>query len=753
MSDVLNNEHEDSMEENIKHEEQLSSGVIIDSYFDGFTKESFNDSQSQWEAWQRFIDMLLMLKLMQKDKKDPLVYDQIGVFLEDDELYEALKPHDRAEFDEWERVRSIFEMLLLKGKPAEGESIALPLSRFLNTGVLENIEILAFLVAVSYAKSRKYERIFGRLINDPSLGGRPTVGFVCDLGSMFLTEKENNSGILDRDSSFLNRFLLENDGAQHFRIGASRVLSLHGRALAAVSGNRLSLSRAESFCSILGDNSEPEPVIYHDEEMEELMNAYGVLTSYPMGGVIFLHGAEGIGKRFMIRQLALSAKRTAIYVGLSRLLCLAEDDVREILRDIVLKCCFENQLLYIDMKGTERFEHTRLQRVLLFIQGYLRIIAIGSPELLPRGLTLSGTTYTIELAAPKRSVQRTFWEYFADELDVSFTDDIDLDRLVSVYSLTPEKIRQALVTATLVAEISENGFIVTKELLEAKIRQACDVRFGDYATRLESPFTWNDLELTGLSKRLITSAINRVRYRRVVNEDYGFNKKLPYGKGVVIALYGPPGTGKTMTAQVLAKELGMDIYRIDLSQIGSKYIGETEKNLGEVFEAAKNSNAILFFDEADALFTKRTDVLSSNDKYSNAQTAYLLQKMEEYQGVSVLATNVMQNFDNAFKRRMTFVIPLEQPDEAARLKLWQKVFPKDAPLGEGIDFEILASVAKVTGSNIKSAALAASYEAAAGGRTISMRDIVSALDEEYKKLGHMSIAEEIYSAIMKKENM
>ncbi|MDE5591089.1 MAG: ATP-binding protein, partial [Acetatifactor sp.] len=204
---------------------------------------------------------------------------------------------------------------------------------------------------------------------------------------------------------------------------------------------------------------------------------------------------------------------------------------------------------------------------------------------------------------------------------------------------------------------------------------------------------------------------------------------------------------KTMAAQVLARALGLDIYRIDLSQIGSKYIGETEKNLGAVFEAAKFSNAVLFFDEADALFTKRTDVTSSNDKYANAETAYLLQKIEEYSGVSVLATNVMQNFDNAFKRRMTFMIPVEQPGEETRLRLWQKVFPKEAPLEEDIDFGVYARKAELTGSNIKSAALSAAYKAAAEHRKISNRDIIEAIDFEYRRSGRMGISNELYGEL------
>ena len=198
---------------------------------------------------------------------------------------------------------------------------------------------------------------------------------------------------------------------------------------------------------------------------------------------------------------------------------------------------------------------------------------------------------------------------------------------------------------------------------------------------------------------------------------------------------------------MFARELGLDIYRIDLSQIGSKYIGETEKNLQAVFAEARHSNCILFFDEWDALFTKRTEVSNSNDKYANAQTAYLLQKIEEYSGVSILATNVMQNFDSAFKRRMTFMIPVEQPDEGTRLLLWQKIFPRETPLEADVDFGVFARKAELTGSSIKSAAVAAAYRAAAEHRKVRNQDLVEAVDFEYRRTGRMGIGNELYEEL------
>ncbi|MBR7058159.1 MAG: ATP-binding protein [Stomatobaculum sp.] len=229
--------------------------------------------------------------------------------------------------------------------------------------------------------------------------------------------------------------------------------------------------------------------------------------------------------------------------------------------------------------------------------------------------------------------------------------------------------------------------------------------------------------------------MDRVRLKSVVNEDYGFSRKLPYGNGVSIVLYGPPGTGKTMTARVLAKELGLDIYRIDLSQVANKYIGESEKTLGKIFDTAKYSNAILFFDEADSLFAKRTEVKDSNDRHANAETAYLLQKIEEYAGVSILATNVFSNFDEAFRRRMTFLVPIRWPDETERLELWKKTFPPETPLSADVDLPFYAKEAELTGSAIKSAALSAAFRAAKEKRPVCHQDILEGIADEYRKSG------------------
>ena len=260
-------------------------------------------------------------------------------------------------------------------------------------------------------------------------------------------------------------------------------------------------------------------------------------------------------------------------------------------------------------------------------------------------------------------------------------------------------------------------------------------QLGSLAKELHSNYTWDDLIIADEERKQLKIICDQVRYRSVVGEKWGFYDKSAYGRGISALFYGTPGTGKTMAAHVLANELGLSLYRVDLSQMASKYIGETQKNISELFDKAKNTNAMLFFDEADALFSKRTEVKDVHDKYANADTAHLLQRMEDYEGLVILATNYQQNIDDAFKRRLRFMVQFAFPDEAVRLTLWQTILPKGVPIDEEIDFKFLAKGFELPGSGIKEVLKNASYLAAAEDRGLVNNDIEVALKLYFAKLG------------------
>lgn len=247
--------------------------------------------------------------------------------------------------------------------------------------------------------------------------------------------------------------------------------------------------------------------------------------------------------------------------------------------------------------------------------------------------------------------------------------------------------------------------------------------------------TFAELKLPGAQYQKLQQICRMIAAKEQVLEQWGFGQKFSYGNGISILFYGAPGTGKTMAAQVMANELGMPLYRVDLSQLISKYIGETQKNIGRIFEEADKCDCILLFDEADAIFTKRSDVSDAQDRYSNAETAYLLQRIEQYSGVSILATNLLQNFDDAFRRRISYMVHFPMPDAALRKELWESIFPKDTPVAGEVDALMLAQAFELSGASIKNAALHGALLAASEGVPVRMKHLLGGIENEYGKQG------------------
>jgi len=264
-------------------------------------------------------------------------------------------------------------------------------------------------------------------------------------------------------------------------------------------------------------------------------------------------------------------------------------------------------------------------------------------------------------------------------------------------------------------------------------------RLGSVARRVPPGFTWDDLVLPDETLEVIREVCAFAKHRAHLLEAWGFGPKLPYGRGVSAILAGPPGTGKTMVAQLLARELGYELYLIELAQVVNKYIGETEKNLARVFDEAEGSHAILFFDEADALFAKRTEVRSSNDRYANLEVNYLLQRMETYDGITLLATNLDQGIDEAFKRRVRFHVMFDLPEPPVRQALWRTMIPPELPLADDVDWKRLAERYEMAGGYIKKAVLRAAARALerGPGTRVTGADLELAAQQEYREMGRV----------------
>jgi SpoVK/Ycf46/Vps4 family AAA+-type ATPase len=261
---------------------------------------------------------------------------------------------------------------------------------------------------------------------------------------------------------------------------------------------------------------------------------------------------------------------------------------------------------------------------------------------------------------------------------------------------------------------------------------------SDMAVKIDPRYDWNRIILPPDPLSQLREIADRMQHAIRVYDEWGFEGGIANAQGMKVLFAGQSGTGKTMAAEVIANELGLDLFKIDLSAVVSKYIGETEKNLATIFDEAAQSNAILFFDEADALFGKRTEVQDSHDRYANIEVGYLLQRLESYDGIGILATNLRQNIDEAFTRRMDFLVDFPFPEEEYRYRIWQVCFPDDAPLDPAVDFQFLADRYRLSGGNIRNAALAAAFLAAADrSAKINMRHIQGAIRREYQKMGKL----------------
>ncbi|MGD8750917.1 MAG: ATP-binding protein [Anaerolineales bacterium] len=331
---------------------------------------------------------------------------------------------------------------------------------------------------------------------------------------------------------------------------------------------------------------------------------------------------------------------------------------------------------------------------------------------------------TLEVSKPTVGEQRALWQSALGQTATSMNGQVDA--LVSQFDLSSTAIQAVC------AEALGRGDGDDDAILWDICRVQTRPRLDNLAQRIQPIAHWDDLVLPEAQKDTLRKIAVHVRQRMRVYEAWGFAAKSNRGLGISALFAGASGTGKTMAGEVLANELRLDLYRIDLSQVVSKYIGETEKNLRQVFDAAEDGGAILLFDEADALFGKRSEVKDSHDRYANIEISYLLQRMESYRGLAILTTNMKSALDTAFLRRIRFIVHFPFPDALLRAKIWERVFPEKTPT-EALDMEKLARL-NVTGGNIRNIALHAAFLAAESEEPVRMGHLLRAARDEYAKL-------------------
>jgi hypothetical protein len=398
-------------------------------------------------------------------------------------------------------------------------------------------------------------------------------------------------------------------------------------------------------------------------------------------------------------------------------------------RDAVLAAALEDRLLVVDRFGdVSPADRVALPDRLAALPGAVLCLA-GSDEL--AGLE-HVPVVAIAVALPSAAERAAIWSAALDgadvPADVSAAHRLPLGRIAEGAQLA--------VTAALAAGRAH----VAREDVELGARAASVSSLGDLAITMNADIGWDDLILPERPLTLLRSLTAFLRHRELVLEQWGFGRRSGRAQGLVAMFAGDSGTGKTLAARVLAADLGLELFRIDLATVVSKWLGETEKNLDRVFAAAQGANAVLFFDEADAVFGRRSDVQDSHDRYANLQTAYLLQRIEQHDGPVILATNMRGNIDDAFLRRMDAVVEFPFPAAEHRRRLWDLLLPDEAPRGDDIELDFLAERFELSGGGIRNAAIAAAVLAAQDGVAIGMEQLVRGVGMEYAKLGRLTLA-------------
>jgi SpoVK/Ycf46/Vps4 family AAA+-type ATPase len=320
---------------------------------------------------------------------------------------------------------------------------------------------------------------------------------------------------------------------------------------------------------------------------------------------------------------------------------------------------------------------------------------------------------------------------------------VEPESLAAHLSLGPAQVQQAVRAAQAVAQL--HGGVVGPEALRIGVRAQNASGLERLARRIEPEVGWDDLVLAPAVRQALGELSARARNRDQVLVDWRMRRGGGRGRGVTALFAGDSGTGKTMSAEVIAADLGLDLYTVNLATVVDKYVGETEKNLERIFTEAGGVNAVLFFDEADAIFGKRSDVRDAHDRYANIESAYLLQRLETFDGLAVLATNLRANIDEAFTRRLDAIIDFPAPTAALRDTLWRQCLAAPLPVADDVDLAFCAQAFELAGGNIRSAATTAAYLAADARTSVTMRHVISAVEQEYRKLGRLVLEKEFGS--------
>ena len=644
--------------------------------------------------------------------------DEIDALLETVPLW-----HDQSDTDALATAQTRCEM---RTQTSIAEGFAFPLEAIRLRFDLSDLEFDAFLLCLAAELHSSYGRVYAYLNNDVTRT-RPSVALLVDILAESWSQRLATRRALARTSALFRLHILE-----------SRAASDDVWAEIAVDPGLVAFA--------LDENAPYESESPLEElALDELLLAPGERASLEAltrtliqnaadatkPTVAVISGAPSSGRRTLARAICREMGRRLRVVGEAVQAPEAPDLARAV----------RDALLWQQIPGirlTTADEHIDLGAVVRGLQRLSSRLAflIVDCDVAPR---LHRSAYAhvvnVHLDTPPASVRRSGWKRALREEALTAGDDT-VQTLAAVYPFSVARIYASVRDAALqLADDGASARALGVRELAAAARNQTSHHLDTLAQLLPLRHGWHDIVLPDDERARLREIADAVRNRDRVMEQWGFGEKVCTGPGVNAIFFGPSGTGKTMAASILAAELGMAIYRVDLSRVVSKYIGDTERNLNALFDEARRSFAMLFFDEAEAIFGKRSEVKDAHDRYANIEVAYLLQRMETFEGVAILATNLRKHMDNAFLRRLQFAVEFPLPGFEQRLQIWRQVWPAAAELAADIDLEFMAKRFELSGGHIRNVAMMAAYLACEEGRPIGTSHLIAATKREFQKLG------------------
>lgn len=691
------------------------------------------------------IDLLLRFNLEKsKSENSNDANDFMGLFISEDEVNTIIQTpiyqEKKDDFkDIWfEKIETITREIETKKNESIKQGKFLNLHHLARIFDLSPFEENILLICLAPELDLRYEKLYSYLQNDVTRK-RPTVDLVIRLLCSSVKEKLKAREIFYADSALIRNRLIYLSGDENSQSLLARFIRIDDKIINFLLGYVEIDHRISNFSSLKIPERNFNDMGLPDQISRTLTQLIDRSPSMKIP-LLYFQGPYGTGKK-------MTAEAISRELGLSLFLVdskqLSKVESLESLKIIIRDAKLHNSLLYLE--GFDSFlndENTKnsVKYMLLELDIYPNFVVLSGEKHFDIGSILKNHAFiNIEFKTPSYVNRKELWKSL---LNGDLSDDVDIDSLAGKFNFSGGQIKDAITTARNNKMVkNEDGSKLSMEDLFEGCKIQSNRKLMTFGRKIESIHSWEDIFLSRDTKEQLKEVCVYIKYKGTVYAEWGFDKKLALGKGLNVLFSGPSGTGKTMASGIIAREVGLDIYKIDLSIVVSKYIGETEKNLSRIFKEAETSNAILFFDEADVLFGKRSEVKDAHDRYANIEIGYLLQKMEEYEGIVILATNFSNNIDDAFLRRLHFKVDFPSPDEKLREIIWRNIFPRETPVTENIDYGFLSRF-KITGGNMKNIALCAAFLAASDSGIVKMEHIIKGTQREFQKIGKLCTPED-----------